>query len=358
MAKFPLDIGDTVEESLIFWYTRYFISKISTLTKEGVKNGTLYEECKDALAASPRTLEEIHKIINDMKRAGLNGPSVYIKPLLLFARAIIKSRFESLREIDEDFVQSFLSSDMYDKSDATLTNYKNAIINFLNYVSAYNENEPNSGNGYVFSIKIKKINGVSNNTKKIPEFMTKKEMDKFLKVLDEYEFGRNADAQIVFRVAIKLILFTGARVNEIASLNYKDISFEDDGIVIKLKGKGKKERVVAIANRNIKTDLDLYLKYIHPLCENGRLFCGIMNHKIDLNTRQISKAVEQVLDHAKINKQKNGAHLLRHSYATFVYNQTRDLRLVQELLGHADSKTTQIYTHIDNERIKKTRDLF
>lgn len=358
MAKFPLDIGDTIEETLIFWYTRYFTHKAEALNKDGIKNDALYEECLSALAASPSSFKEIHKIVNNMKRAGLGGPSVYIKPLLLFATIIIKSRLESLKEIDSDFITSFLSRATHGMSDATVNNYKNATLNFLNYLSSSNENEPNSGNGYIFSIKIKKINGVSSNTKKMPEYMTKKEMDKFLEVLEEYEFSRNKDAQIVFRLAIKLILFTGARVNEITSLSKKDINFEDDRVAIKLKGKGKKDRFASIANRNIKTELKFYLEYMHPLCENGRLFCGIMNHKIDLNTRQVSKAVEQVLERAEINKSKNGAHLLRHSFATYVYSQTRDLRLVQELLGHADSKTTQIYTHIDQERIKKVMDIF
>lgn len=358
MAKFPLDIGDTIEESLVFWYTRFFTHKAEALNKDGIKNDALYEECLNALAASPSSLEEIHKIVNNMKRAGFGGPSVYIKPLLLFATMIVKSRLESLKEIDSDFMTSFLSRATHGMSDATVNNYKNATLNFLSYLSSSNENEPNSGNGYIFSVKIGKINGVSSSTKKIPEYMTKKEMDKFLEVLEGYEFGRNKDAQIIFRLIIKLILFTGARVNEMVSLNKKDISFDDNGVVIKLKGKGKKYRVVSIANRNVKEDLDLYLKHTYPLCKNGRLFCGIINHEIDLNTRQVSKAVEQVLDFAKINKQKSGAHLLRHTYATYVYNQTRDLRLVQELLGHADSKTTQIYTHIDEERIKKVMDIF
>lgn len=358
MAKFPLDIGDTVEETLIFWYTRYFIYKADTLTKDGVKNDKLYKECLSALAASPRSFKEIHIIVNNMKRAGLNGPSVYIKPLLLFSEMVIESKIESLKEIDGEFITSFLSRVTCGKSSATLINYKNVILNFFNYMSTYNENEPNSGNGYIFVNKIEKINGVSSSTKKMPEYMTKSEMDKFLEVLNEYDFGRNANAQIVFRLVIKLILFTGARVNEITSLSKRDINFDESGITIKVKGKGSKERIVTIGNKNIKQSLELYLEHIYPLCENGRLFCGIMNHKIDLNTRQVSKAVEQVLDRAKINKQKSGAHLLRHSYATYVYNQTRDLRLVQELLGHADSKTTQIYTHINDERIKKTRDLF
>lgn len=361
MAKFPLDIGDTIEESLIFWLTLFFTNKAESHTNKGVKNEELRQECLDALAASPRSFEEIHKIIKDLKNAGLNGPSVYIKPLLLFSNTIIKKRFDSLKEVDSALIKSFLSKLTNNLSDATLINYKNSIVNFFHFISTYNENEPNSGIGYQFALDVKKFAGISSSTKKMPEYMTKDELDKFLVALDNFSFEKSdnqQNAQLTYRLAIKLILFTGARVNEIATLNYKDVSFDKDGIIIKITGKGNKERIATIANRNIKHDFDLYLQHVYPLCMNKKLFCGLSNHSISLNTIQVSGAVREVLKSAEIIKRKSGAHLLRHSYATHVYNQTRDLRLVQELLGHADSKTTQIYTHIDEERIKKTRDLF
>lgn len=68
--------------------------------------------------------------------------------------------------------------------------------------------------------------------------------------------------------------------------------------------------------------------------------------------------VENILITAGIRKEKNGAHMLRHSFATLLYQKHHDLILVQEALGHADINTSRIYTHFDKEKLKRTMDIF
>ena len=72
----------------------------------------------------------------------------------------------------------------------------------------------------------------------------------------------------------------------------------------------------------------------------------------------VSRIVENILISAGIRKEKNGAHMLRHSFATLLYQKHHDLILVQEALGHSDINTSRIYTHFDKERLEKQQKYF
>lgn len=89
---------------------------------------------------------------------------------------------------------------------------------------------------------------------------------------------------------------------------------------------------------------------VNYLSEGGLLFVN-RNGKA-LTQAYVSRIVEQILFRAGIRKQKNGAHMLRHTFATLLYKKQKDLVLVQEALGHASLNTSRIYTHFDNDKLK------
>jgi integrase/recombinase XerD len=121
-----------------------------------------------------------------------------------------------------------------------------------------------------------------------------------------------------------------------------------------VRGKGNKPRVVMIQARIIEKELQLWLQQRE--CNSDLLVC---NQKGNVLTQAyISRIVEQILLSVGIRKEKNGAHMLRHTFATLLYQNSKDLILVQESLGHADINTSRIYTHFDKERLKKTTDIF
>ena len=105
-------------------------------------------------------------------------------------------------------------------------------------------------------------------------------------------------------------------------------------------------------------------KHIQELLENWKLQqknLGIESEYIFCNFRKkiltqayVSRSVENILTYAGIRKEKNGAHMLRHSFATLLYQKSLDLVLVQEALGHASIATSRIYTHFDKTRLIKT----
>ena len=109
-----------------------------------------------------------------------------------------------------------------------------------------------------------------------------------------------------------------------------------------------------IKEKIIKSDLSHWLD--NRCCEDNLLLCNQKGKK--LTQAYISRLVEQILLSAGLRKEKNGAHMLRHTFATLLYQNSKDLILVQESLGHADINTSRIYTHFDTSRLNKTTDIF
>ncbi len=151
---------------------------------------------------------------------------------------------------------------------------------------------------------------------------------------------------------LELLYASGVRVSEATNLDLEDIDFER--LTIKVFGKGRKERVApfGIPARNA---LERYLKDSRPKLQNDKsqnaLFLGDRGKRIDVRQvrRIVEKAIRRVEDAPDISP-----HALRHSAATHLLEGGADLRIVQELLGHASLATTQKYTHISVERLKKS----
>ncbi|MBT0881540.1 tyrosine-type recombinase/integrase, partial [Campylobacter sp. 2018MI27] len=106
-------------------------------------------------------------------------------------------------------------------------------------------------------------------------------------------------------------------------------------------------RVVLLNINSIKEHLEYFNNFAEP---NQYLFTNKQGKP--LTQAYISRLIENVLLAAGIRKEKNGAHMLRHSFATLLYKKEKDLLLVQEALGHASLNTSRIYTHFDNDKLK------
>lgn len=136
-----------------------------------------------------------------------------------------------------------------------------------------------------------------------------------------------------------MLYSTGARVSEISGLRWEDVELEEGTAMIRA-GKGGKDRIV-LFNSEAAAGLKRYGESRNP---EGRIF--------DLSTRSIQRIIKEMARGAGIRKPVT-PHLLRHSVATHLLESGADLRAIQELLGHASLSTTQIYTHISREHLKK-----
>ncbi len=181
--------------------------------------------------------------------------------------------------------------------------------------------------------------------KKLPDFLDVAEIDNLLSIPKSDSFIGLRDKTI-----LEVLYTTGIRVGELVALNLNDLDYL--GGVIKVIGKGRKERLVPLGTgvvRIIRNYLDIRDK-IKDINNNRSLFVNTRGKRI--SARSIRRRVTYYIKLTGIRK-KVSPHTLRHSFATHLLNAGADLRAVQEMLGHVSLSTTQVYTHVTTERLKK-----
>jgi len=179
--------------------------------------------------------------------------------------------------------------------------------------------------------------------KHLPSFLSEEEVSKLIDAAIPKDERGLRDKAI-----LETFYSTGIRISELVGLDRDDVDFI--GGIVKVKGKGKKERIVPIGDKAIAV-IRNYLSKRKKQSEV--LFLNKGGSRI--STRGVRNIVKKYLHLAGI-RQGISPHTLRHSFATHLLNRGADLRSVQELLGHASLSTTQIYTHLTTERLKTVYD--
>lgn len=197
--------------------------------------------------------------------------------------------------------------------------------------------------------------------KRLPQFLTAKQMDELLRMplqemtrVQEAD-GDNADlGQFLRDVAILETIYScGLRISELCGLAAQDIDWNEQ--LIRVKGKGKKERQVPIGAPALEA-IRRYWKGLRPQPNGEEPAFRAKSSKIEtIYPRLIQLRLKKYLELAGLDPHLT-PHKLRHSYATHMLEAGADLRSVQELLGHAHLVTTQVYTHVTTERLKKAYD--
>ena len=185
--------------------------------------------------------------------------------------------------------------------------------------------------------------------KKLPGFVDESDMISLLESIDT-----SKDLGFRNRVLLELLYATGMRVSEVCSLEIKQLNFYNN--TIKVNGKGKKDRIVVLYS-DIADKLKYYVSFTRSnllsISGNEEITNVFINYKgTPLTPRGVRKIINTIIDTCAIDKHIS-PHMIRHSFATSLLNNGADLRVVQELLGHENLSTTQIYTHVSNENIKK-----
>lgn len=211
---------------------------------------------------------------------------------------------------------------------------------------------------YLYRERVVEANPVSSITapkreKKLPKFLDKDEIEQILNNVNiENPAGfRN-------RAILELLWATGMRISELSGLNFGDLNLEHNEI--KVFGKGSKERIVLISER-AKSYIQRYIEHARrlvakdfpppPQDEDSPVF--INNTGYRLNPKTIRNVINSIVDRISLPK-KVTPHMFRHSFATYLIENGADLRVVQELLGHASISNTQIYTHISTKHLTDT----
>jgi len=282
--------------------------------------------------------------INRFKRflqveKGLSANSIYsytydLKKFNEYLLSINKN----ILEATQDDVQQFLKFEKTKKqnSSRTLARSLAAIRQFYNFIS---ENIPESENptDKIESPHIEKT---------LPDFLSVSEIDRLFNSISEGDMYELRDKTI-----FELLYSCGLRITEAIEVKCNDIDFNNTMLLV--TGKGEKERIVPIGEEAMR----LIRKYIAEsrqeiLGKRESEFLFISKKGSKLNRKSVWRLLKNYVDRTKIEKNIT-PHTLRHSFATHLLENGADLRSVQELLGHMDISTTQVYTHLAKNTLQE-----
>lgn len=290
-----------------------------------------------------------------------------------------------MSEID-DLINKFIEYLIIDKkySENTIKAYNNDLKKFKNFVKSKTINNIDENNikdylkylnkqnndtktishnistlrsFYKFLLIEKKVNKnpmeyieLPKTKKTLPKTLSIEEIDKLLDInlTDAFSFRNKA--------MLELMYSSGLRVSELINVKIHDIDISN--CIIRIMGKGSKERIVPLGDYAIRY-IELYIKeYREKLIKrelNDYLFLN--NHGKKMTRQGFFKILKAIAKEKNI-KTEFSPHTLRHSFATHLLNGGADLRSIQEMLGHSDISTTQIYTHVSKEKLKENYNNF
>lgn len=186
--------------------------------------------------------------------------------------------------------------------------------------------------------------------KTLPKVLTIDEVEMLLNIplINHFSFRNKAMLEILYA--------TGLRVSELVNLKLQDIDLTND--TVRVMGKGSKERILPLGDYAL-TALKIYLlehrMYLLKKEKNDYLFLN--NHGKVITRNGFYKIIKDLAQEVGIQKEIS-PHVLRHSFATHLLEHGADLRSIQELLGHSDISTTQIYTHVSIQKLRENYDDF
>ncbi len=232
-------------------------------------------------------------------------------------------------------IENFLE-EKHDKCSSTRAHYFTVLQNFYLFLLENNK-ITHSPCETIHMPKIPEI---------LPKYLTIEEVNRLLDMplITPYDFRTHA--------MLELLYATGMRISELLSMKFSNIDLTND--IVRVEGKGKKERIIPI-NEASHQALELYIRdYRSQLVKKGKDYNELfLNNRGTPITRQgLFKLLKKLCEDMGIKKEVS-PHVLRHSFATHLLDNGADLRVIQELLGHSSISTTQIYTHVSKKHIKE-----
>lgn len=262
------------------------------------------------------------------RRVSVNTVDSYGENLLLLKNYTNKDLISLKKEDIKDFL------DNVEATARTKAHYLTVFNSFYKYLVFMDKIKSNPCDG----IKAPKLE------KKLPTYLTNEEIAKLfnIRLTKPVDYRNKAILEVMYA--------TGARISEVINLELNQIDFEE--CIIRVVGKGKKERIIPLDDVAIEV-LDNYINNYRPfLIKNETCNYVFLNKNGEKISRQmIFKMLKNLANKVGITKEIS-PHTLRHSFASNLLNNGADLRVIQELLGHENLETTEIYSHLQNKKIK------
>ena len=275
------------------------------------------------------------KSILDKKNYSKKTFENYNRDLNKFFKFLNDYKIKDIKKITKETVRLyFLKQKNNNISNRTLGRYYSSLNSFFIYSIEHE---------YIDVNPLKFID-YPKYTKKIPEYIYDSQLEKLL----NEKTSENVEIELRNKLIIHLLLDTGVRVSELVNIKVHDIDVEER--IIKVFGKGSKERFVFFTSKT-KELLTNYLIKRKEKAITDNLFINYKGEK--LTERSVQKIIKFVGEKIGLDIHP---HLLRHTFATDLLNKGADIRMIQELLGHENLDTTQIYTHVSKSRAKEVYD--
>ena len=273
---------------------------------------------------------------------GLSDNSIfsYVSDLKKFKQHLMDKK--SLLNVQPSDIKNFIKKEKKQKlSSRTLAREIATLRHFYKYLDEENiiEKKPTDN---IENPEIKKH---------LPEFLTLEEVNILLATMDTTDRYELRDKAI-----FELLYSSGLRISELCNLSLDDLDMEN--MFLRVKGKGDRERLVPVGEKCLVV-LKQYLKDARPLIKKNRVsnYLFLSKKSDHLNRKSVWHFLHKYLDRTNIKKNIT-PHTFRHSFATHLLENNADLRSVQELLGHVDITTTQIYTHLNTKTLKNIHKKF
>ncbi|PKL81891.1 MAG: hypothetical protein CVV24_13005 [Ignavibacteriae bacterium HGW-Ignavibacteriae-3] len=280
-------------------------------------------------------LERMLAELSGVSRASQNTIDAYNRDLNEFIRFCNDQEIGYIHKISEKTIRGFvrnLSENGLSKS--SISRKLSSLRRLFNFAIRHSliDNNP------ISKIPNPKV------TRSLPETIN---VDSYLEIFSLVDKENDFKNSIRIKSIFELLYGSALRVSELCHLNISDIDFKNQSL--RVSGKGSKVRIVPIGSKSAKI-LSEYIKSIEGISPSRPLFTYSDNSRI--TRHHIYQIVKHYLKDQKIDKKS--PHILRHSAATHMLDGEADLMAVKEILGHENLSTTQIYTHVSIERLKKS----
>jgi len=278
-------------------------------------------------------IEEFINYLLFEKKYSLNTINSYKKDLLKFQSYCINNKI-AICKVDKSDIQNYI------QTLGKIMNMNSVSRNISTLKSFYkflllNKNVTKNPLTSIKNPKIKKT---------LPKVLSEEEINTLL------DISLNNDFDYRNKAMLELMYSSGLRVSELINLKVNDVDLDDS--LVRIFGKGSKERIVPLSQYAVDALSDYISFYRSKLFKHGQNdFLFLNNHGLPMTRQGFFKIIKKLAKEKEI-KTDFSPHTLRHSFATHLLKNGADLRSIQELLGHSDVSSTQIYTHITNERLQ------
>jgi tyrosine recombinase XerC len=282
-------------------------------------------------------LERYLQYLAHVRHRSANTLSAYRRDIDLYF-AFLREQGSTLEQMDAGGARSFVG---YLSRRGLSSRSINRVLSAVRGLYRFLERVGKEAGNPFTSIKSLKTGG------KLPTFLFEEEIDRLLEARQPGDFWELRDLLI-----LELLYSTGCRVSELAAACLTDLDFQ--GSTLRVVGKGNKERLVFIGKAALKRLREYLLrrKALRLGDADGRRALLINRRGGRLTVRGIQTIIDRLLENSPLQKAAT-PHTFRHTFATHVLRGGADIRVVQELLGHASLSTTQVYTHLDMERLRE-----